>query len=123
MSGLQRVVSQKLRDEILNAIARSIQVCLCVTKSRLQFSDAMGDCLDDMDDVFSAPRTSSSRKSLTSDAFRIDNAAGLFLCYLKLTILMKTTFPQDDGKNERVEQVQTPSKEKGDIESVVSSQC
>lgn len=40
----------------------------------------------------------------------------------QLTILMKSSFDKDCGKNETDEQAQMPSKEK-DIESIVSSQC
>jgi len=83
----------------------------------------MNDRLDNLDAVLSTPRSSGSRKSLVSDPFHIGDAAGLFLRDLKLTILMKSTFAQDGGKNDVVEQVQTPLKEKGDIESVVSSEC
>ena len=36
---------------------------------------------------------------------------------------MKSDFPLDSGKNETIEQTRTLSKEKGDQESDVSSQC
>lgn len=74
--------------------------------------------LDDLDVVLSVPWSGSSRKSL---AFYVDDATGLFRGALQLTILMKSDFPQDGGKNETVEQ--TLPKEKGDTESDVSSQC
>ena len=76
--------------------------------------------LDNLDVMLSVPRRSSSRKSLASYTY---DAAGLFLRVSQLTILMKTTFVQDGGKNETVEQIVIPSKEKDDLESVVSSQC
>lgn len=76
--------------------------------------------LDDLDVVFSVPWHGGSRKSL---AFYVDDTAGLIRGALQLTILMKSNFPQDSGKNETVEQTQRLSKEKGDQESDVSSQC
>jgi len=76
--------------------------------------------LDNLDAMFSVPWHGSSRKSLAS---YVDDTTGLFRGALQLTILMKSNFPQDSGKNETVEQTQTLPKEKGDQESDVSSQC
>jgi hypothetical protein len=81
----------------------------------------MIDCLDDLDAVLTVPRPGSSRKPPAFCASYIDGATGLLIHVSQLTILMKTTFAQ--GKNEMVEQIQTPSKEKDDTESTVSSQC
>ena len=80
----------------------------------------MIDRLDNLDVMLTVARPSSSRKSSASYT---DNAMGSFLHNSQLTILMKTTFAQGGGKNEMVEQTQIPSKEKGDTESTVSSQC
>ena len=75
---------------------------------------------DNLDVVLSVPRRGSSSKPLVSHA---NDTAGLFRRPSQLTILMRTTFGQDGGKNETVEQTQTPSKEKADVDSTVSSQC
>ena len=89
-------------------------------KSHMWYSHDTVDRLDNLDAMHSVPRPSSSRKSFASYA---DDATGLFLHASQLTILMKTTFAQGGGKNEVVEQTQTSSKEKGDTESTVFSQC
>ena len=91
-----------------------------MVKFHVWYSHDMVDCLDDLDAMLSVPRPSSSRKSFASYA---DDTTGLFLRASQLTILMKTTFTQGGGNNEVAEQIQTPSKEKGDTESTVSSQC
>ena len=81
------------------------------------------DLLDYLDLVLPVSWCGSSRTSLASYTSYAYGAGGLFQRALQLTILMKSTFAQDDGKNETVEQTRTPSKEKGDLESVVSSEC
>lgn len=91
-----------------------------MTKFPLRVVSQHIDCLDDLDVMLSVPRSSGCRKSFASHT---DDTVGLFLRALQLTMLMKTIFPQDSGKNETVEQMSTLSKEKGDTESIVSSQC
>jgi len=92
-----------------------------MTKLHLQCShDTIDDRLDDLDAMFSVPRPSSSRKPF--DPYT-DDATGSSLDISQLTILMKTTFAQGGGSNETIEKTQTPSKEKADTESNVSSQC
>jgi len=78
------------------------------------------DRLDDLDAMLSVSRPSSSSKPF--DPYT-DDATGSSLHISQLTILMKTTFAQGGGNNETIEQTQTPSKEKADTESTVSSQC
>ena len=94
-----------------------------MTNFHLRCSHDMIDRLDDLDIMFSVPRPSSSRKTFAFYASYTDDTTGLFLHVSQLTILMKTTFAQGSGKNETVEQMETPSKEKSDTESTISSQC
>jgi hypothetical protein len=68
--------------------------------------------------MLSIPWCGSFRKPFSSYT---RDAAGLYRYVLQLTILMKTTFAQEGRENETDEQ--TPSKEKGDTESTVSSEC
>lgn len=119
LATIRLITPPELRDEVLNAVARSIQVCfvhdgIAVAVFSLQVYP------DNLDVVLSVPRRGSSSKSLVSHA---NDTVGLFRRPSQLTILMRTTFGQDGGKNETVEQTQTPSKEKADAESTVSSQC
>ena len=93
-----------------------------MTKSQPQDSHNAIDHSDDLDVLLSVPRASSSRKSLVLMLLTLMMRRAYFLRASQLTILMKSTFDKDDGKNDAVDQAQTPSKEK-DIESIISSQC
>jgi hypothetical protein len=117
LATVQLITPPELRDEVLNAIAHSIQVCF-VHHGVAAALYSRHIHLDDLDVVLSVPGRGSSRKPFYS---RTHDATGLSRCALQLTILMKSTFAQESGKSETDEQAQTPSKEKGDLESAISS--
>lgn len=73
LTTVQSITPPELRDQVLHAIARSIQVCLLVVNSTVTTFLLQGR-LDDLDVVLSVPRSGSSRESLAS---LIDDAPGL----------------------------------------------